>query len=106
MRNPTVFRAQFSGLIMTVFGKEQVMKYTPVLEMYQESDSPERWRARARSAEGMKNWVAASPEALARLLEEAFVERLTEWTPVISSGPRLPRPRPQNVISIDQRKRA
>lgn len=106
MHNPTVFRAKFSGLIMMVFGKPQTIAFRPEIEMYQECDSPERWRAKCRGAGPVKKWEASTPEALARVLEEAFVERLTEWTPVVSSGPRLPRPRPQNVVSIDKRRRA
>jgi hypothetical protein len=106
MHNPTVFRAKFSGLILQVFGIAQTMKWSPEIEMFQMRDSPELWGCRMKDNPGRLKWEATSPVALACTIEEAFVDRLTEWTPLVSSGPRLPRPQPQNVVSIDKRKRA
>lgn len=106
MHNPVTYKATFSGLIMTAFGRDQTLKYTVELEMYQDSHSPERWRARPALETGRHKWEAASPVELARLIERDFVERKTQWLPTRSSGPRLPRPAGKNVVSIDQRRRA
>lgn len=106
MRNPTIFRAQFSGLILTVFGKKQTMQWKPTIEMFQLRDSPELWGCTLPGSPGRLKWEAASPAALACVIEEAFVERLKDWTPLISSGPRRARPRPENVIWIDSKRQA
>jgi len=106
MHNPCTFKAVFSGLILTAFGKEQTLKFRSEIEMYQACDSPERWRARPAMETGRHKWEASSPHELARIIEGDFVERLTDWTELRSSGVRLPRPQPKNVVRIDERRRA
>lgn len=106
MHNPTLYRATFSGLIMTAFGKEQTLKYRAEIEMYQARDCPEVWRTRPAMETGRHKWEASTPADLAKILQSDFVTRETAWTEHRSSAPRVPRPKPQNVVSIDQRRRA
>jgi hypothetical protein len=106
MHNPTVYRATFNGLILTAFGKEQTLAFRQEIEMYQSSSSPERWSARPMMQTGRHKWEAASPAELAKILESDFVRRENDWIPYRSSGPRLPRPVPKNVVRMDQRRRS
>lgn len=106
MHNPTVFRAKFSRLIITVFGKEQILNWMPEIEMYQLRDSPEVWATRMAATGGPLKWQDSSPAKLARIIEESFMERLTEWIPISALDALLPRQKPKNVIWIDSRRRA
>lgn len=106
MHNPTVFRAQFSGLIIKVFGKLQTLQWTPEIEMYQARDSPEVWAARMASTKGPLKFQAATIADLAYLIEESFVERLTDWIPAVSTGPSRQHQKPENVVWIDSKRRA
>jgi len=106
MHNPTVFRAQFSGLLLKVFGTLQTLDWKPEIEMYQARDSPELWCTRMAATGGPLKFQASSPAELARTVEESFVDRITAWTPAVSTG-LLPRaPRPENVVTIDSKRRA
>lgn len=106
MHNPLVYRAKFSGLIITVFGLEQTLSWSPEIEMYQMRDSPALWGARPKSASGQFKWEAADPAALARIIEESFVQRLSAWQ-IIRPEPLFPRPaKPTNVVWIDSKRRA
>jgi len=106
MHNPTCFRATFSGLIITVFGREQTLQWKPEIEMYQQSHSPERWATRIVGTHGALKFQGSSPAELARVIEESFVERLTEWTPLVYSRPVGRDVKPQNVYWIDSKRRA
>lgn len=106
MHNTTTYRAKFRDLIITVFGKEQVLKWTPEIEMFQYRDSPELWRARPGALTGRFKWEASTPAELARIIESDFVERETNWIEVRPAGALIPRPQPKNVVWIDAKRRA
>jgi hypothetical protein len=106
MHNPTVFRAQFSGLILKVFGRLQTLEWKPEVEMYQARDSPELWAARMAATGAPLKFQAATIADLAYVIEESFVERLTDWIPAVSTGPSQQRPRPENVIVMPLKRRA
>lgn len=104
--NPTTYKAEFSKLRMHAFGKEQTLAYKGTVEIYQARDSPELWRARPAFETGRHKWEAGSAKDLAAIIQDDFEFQLSAWIAQRSSGPRLPRPQPKNVVRIDQRKRA
>ena len=106
MHNPTTYRAEFSKLRMHAFGKEQTLAYKGTIEIYQVSDSPEKWRARPAFETGRHKWEAGSAKALAAIIQDDFEFQLTKWTAYRFGETQLPRPQPKNVIMIDQRRRA
>jgi hypothetical protein len=105
MHNPAKYAATFSGLIMTAFGKEQVLKLRITLTLYQQRDSPEEWTFTPTLPTGRPHPVARSPIELVQLIEPMFVDRLTEWTKVPDARPTLHHQRPEKVVPIDQIRR-
>lgn len=106
MHNTTTYRAKFRDLIITVFSKEQILKWTPEIEIFQYRDSPELWRARPGALTGRFKWEASTPAELARIIESDFVARETDWVQLRPGLAPLPCPKPQNVIWIDSKRRA
>lgn len=106
MHNPTTYKAIFDKLRMHAFGKEQTLAYKGTIEIYQASDSPEKWRARPYFDRGTHKWEAGSARDLAAIIQDDFEFQLTDW--VIHPGgiPVASRHKPLNVVRIDQRRRA
>lgn len=104
MRDTRIFQAKFSGLIMTVLGKEQTIGWEGDMTMYQASSSPARWEADPALK---PTWKASSPRELAKILQESFVMRMTKWVELKPEPPLLPATEQRaNVIPIDLGRRA
>lgn len=106
MHNPTRLRATFRDLIITAFGKQQVLKLKIELTMYQSCSSPEKWTFTPTLPTGQPHLEASSPAELARLIEECFVRRETAWIPAKVTLHHQEPGRAKNVINIDRRRRA
>lgn len=104
MRDTRIFQATFSGLILTVLGCDQTVKWEGAVTMYQASNSPARWEADPKLK---PTWRASSPRDLAKILEESFSKRMTSWTELKPEPPLLPsQEQPANVVPIDLGRRA
>lgn len=106
MHDPTIYKAKFSGLICSAFNKEQVLKLRIELTMYQIRDCPTLWTHTPTLPTGRPHMEANSPAELARLIEGAFVERLTDWLIYPGRIPVASKGKPLNVVPIDKRRRA
>lgn len=105
MHNPIVFKATFSGIIITAFDKPQVLKWRGEVTMYQARDSPELWRATPVLTKGSDPIEAPDPTTLARILEERFLVRETRWIEHEQPRPSLlPKPAKKAIpIALNRR---
>lgn len=101
MHDNTRYRATFRDLIMTAFGKQQVLKIRIEITMYQQSDCPARWSFTPTLPTGQPHPDAPSPVDLARTIEGMFVGRETEWIMTPARIPAAKQPHRQNVVYID-----
>lgn len=106
MHNPTTYKAEFSGLRMHAFGKDQTLAYKGEVEIYQARDNPELWRAHPHFENGRHKWEATSARDLAAIIQDDFEFQLTDW--VIHPGGIVvaSRHKPLNVVRIDLKRRA
>ena len=79
MHNNTTYTAKFRDLIMTAFGKEQVIRWSGDVTVFQVRDCPELWQADPMISTGRQPWQAATARDLIVLIEGDFVERVTDW---------------------------
>lgn len=106
MHDDKRYKATFRDLIITAFGKQQVLKLRIEITMYQQSDCPARWSFTPTLPTGQPHPHAPSPVDLARMIEGMFVARETDWR-VNNTSVSAPLPKPAvNVVPIDQKRRA
>lgn len=97
-KDKAVYRAAFSGLTMTLFGRPQVLEGRYEVIVWQHTANPARWLGKIDSTTARGLWRGDSAEAVTAAVAQDFQEQLTAWessTPAAKLPPRLsPAPRP------------
>ena len=85
-KDPHVWRAQFRGLHVLAFGREQVLDYAVDIEVVQAQAWPCVWVARDVKGGYEPFTQAGTPEEAMRLVAGAFVDQVTPWQPFVTRG--------------------